>query len=202
MFAILAVLSFAAAVLVSYRNTDFHILSHTVSCLGAGARRAACDRVFSGSGNRIRKKPVRRGGNAACARRGGFWLSSAPLLAVTSLASIGSALLIASSERGPSMAGRLLSLRPIVFIGLISYSLYLWHWPLIVFQRTDGLLVADASSTTTELVLIVASIGVACLSWKFVELPFRSKAKDTPRPRCSVSPRRRWPRPLRFAAWC
>ena len=66
-----------------------------------------------------------------------------------------------------------------VFIGLISYSLYLWHWPLIVFHRTDGLLVADASNTTTELVLIVVSIGIACLSWKFVELPFRSKAKDT-----------------------
>ncbi len=107
-----------------------------------------------------------------------FGSSSAPLLAVTSFASIGSALLIASSERGPSMAGRLLSLRPVVFIGLISYSLYLWHWPLIVFQRTDGLPVGDASNATTELVLIVASIGVACLSWKFVELPFRAKAKD------------------------
>ena len=76
------------------------------------------------------------------------------------------------------MAGRLLSLRPVVFIGLISYSLYLWHWPLIVFQRTDGLLFAELH-TTTELVLIAASIGLACLSWKFVEMPFRSKAKDT-----------------------
>jgi hypothetical protein len=108
-----------------------------------------------------------------------FGSSSVPLLAMTSLASIGAVLLIASSERGPSMAGRLLSLRPIVFIGLISYSLYLWHWPLIVFQRTDGLLVADASSTTSALVLIVVSVVVACLSWKFVELPFRSRAKDT-----------------------
>ena len=68
---------------------------------------------------------------------------SAPLLVMTSVASVGSALLIASSERGPSMAGRLLSLRPVVFIGLISYSLYLWHWPLIVFQRTDMLFAVE-----------------------------------------------------------
>ena len=103
---------------------------------------------------------------------------SAPLLLMTSLASIGAALVIASSERGISSAGRLLSLRPVVFIGLISYSLYLWHWPLIVFQRTDALFSADSSGIATKLVLIATSIGIAWLSWKFVEIPFRSKARQ------------------------
>ena len=70
-----------------------------------------------------------------------------------------------------------MSLRPVVFVGLISYSLYLWHWPLIVFQRTDGLL-AGSSGAMTKLTLIAGSIAIAWLSWKFVELPFRLKAKD------------------------
>ena len=179
LFAILAALSFAAAVLVCYRNRDFafYLTPFRAWELALGALLAIG----------FLPVPQTEFGKNICGTTGMllvlgtvvFGSSSAPLLAMTSLASIGAALLIASSERGPSMAGRLLSLRPIVFIGLISYSLYLWHWPLIVFQRTDGLLVADASSTTSGLVLIVVSVGVACLSWKFVELPFRSRAKDT-----------------------
>ena len=100
---------------------------------------------------------------------------------MTALAGIGAALVIASSETGVSTVGRLLSLRPVVFIGLISYSLYLWHWPLIVFQRTDVLLLATSSGLLTRLVLVAASIGIAFLSWKFVEMPFRLKAGETSR---------------------
>jgi peptidoglycan/LPS O-acetylase OafA/YrhL len=179
LFAILAALSFAAAVLVCYRNRDFafYLTPFRAWELAFGALLAIG----------FFPVPDTRFGRNLCGTTGillvlgavVFGSSSVPLLAMTSLASIGAVLLIASSERRPSMAGKLLSLRPIVFIGLISYSLYLWHWPLIVFQRTDGLLVADASSTTSALVLIVVSVGVACLSWKFVELPFRSRAKDT-----------------------
>jgi peptidoglycan/LPS O-acetylase OafA/YrhL len=179
LFAILAALSFAAAVLVCYRNRDFafYLTPFRAWELALGALLAIG----------FLPVPQTEFGKNICGTTGMmlvlgtvvFGSSSVPLLAMTSLASIGAVLLIASSERGPSMAGRLLSLRPVVFIGLISYSLYLWHWPLIVFQRTDGLLVADASGTTSALVLIAVSVGVACLSWKFVELPFRSRAKDT-----------------------
>ncbi len=72
----------------------------------------------------------------------------------------------------------MLSLWPIVFIGLISYSLYLWHWPLTVFQRTDALLSLN-SSATAKLMLIVMSVGIAYLSWKLIELPFRALARKT-----------------------
>ena len=179
LFAILAALSFAAAFAVSYRNPTSYFISrrfvhgswHSARCCAIG--------FFPVPETRIGRNICGTTGMLLVLGAVVFGSSSVPLLAMTSLASIGAVLLIASSERRPSMAGRLLSLRPIVFIGLISYSLYLWHWPLIVFQRTDGLLVADASSTTSELALILVSFGVACLSWKFVELPFRAKAKDT-----------------------
>ncbi|WFU17844.1 acyltransferase family protein [Bradyrhizobium sp. CB3481] len=107
-----------------------------------------------------------------------FGSSAMPLLAMTGLAALGTTLVIASSERSVSLVGRLLSLKPLVFVGLISYSLYLWHWPLIVFQRTDGIFFA-VSSASAKLTLIVLSFGLAYLSWKLVETPFRSLAKGT-----------------------
>ena len=67
---------------------------------------------------------------------------------------------------------RLLSLKYIVGIGLISYSAYLWHQPLLAFARHR--LLGDVS----ELILIALcfiSLVMAWFSWKFVEAPFRSK---------------------------
>jgi peptidoglycan/LPS O-acetylase OafA/YrhL len=76
---------------------------------------------------------------------------------------------------GPqTIVGRALSLRPVVFIGLISYSLYLWHWPLLIFARyvvLRDLLVCE------KLALILISGMVATLSWAYVEKPFRTLGK-------------------------
>ena len=47
----------------------------------------------------------------------------------------GAALIIAAGSYGETAVSRVLSLSPFVFIGLISYSLYLWHWPIIVLLR-------------------------------------------------------------------
>jgi peptidoglycan/LPS O-acetylase OafA/YrhL len=88
---------------------------------------------------------------------------------------VGAALVIAAGKSGASVVGRALSLRPMVFIGMISYSLYLWHWPLIVFQGSDGLLIKGFSPKLTKLALIFASFAVATLSWRFVEQPFRDR---------------------------
>lgn len=179
LFAVAAALSFAAALAVSYRNTTFvfYLTPFRAWELALGA-------LLS-----IGFLPAPRTAfwKTACGATGMLLVlgaillgsPSAPLLLMTALASIGATLVIASSENGASTVGRLLSLRPIVFIGLISYSLYLWHWPLIVFQRTDGLLLAESSGIVARLVLVAASVGIAFLSWKFVEMPFRSKARDT-----------------------
>ena len=74
--------------------------------------------------------------------------------------------------------GALLSLRGPVFIGLISYSLYLWHWPIIVFWRYAQ----DAALSGWQPAGAIAiSLAVAWLSWKFIEQPFRTPAAMAPR---------------------
>lgn len=89
---------------------------------------------------------------------------------------LGSALTIISNLRTDStpltLSGRILSSKPMVGIGLISYSLYLWHWPLVAFANYWSF-----SPITREfkLVLVIASFLLAFCSWKFVELPFRRK---------------------------
>ena len=96
---------------------------------------------------------------------------------------LGAALIIAAGRGGQSWVGRALSLSPVVFIGTISYSLYLWHWPLIVFQGASGLLAQGLSPKSSKLVVLGISLVVATLSWRFVEQPFRDSRKKLPRPR-------------------
>jgi hypothetical protein len=71
----------------------------------------------------------------------------------------------------------------VVFIGTISYSLYLWHWPLIVFQGASGLFARGLSPKSAKLMVILISFIIATLSWKFVEQPFRESRKRLPRAR-------------------
>lgn len=83
---------------------------------------------------------------------------------------LGAAAVIHAGASGPTLAGRILQWRPVVYIGLISYSLYLWHWPLIVFANfTNGL----GSIKPYLPALLVTSLLMASLSYHFVEKPFR-----------------------------
>ena len=87
---------------------------------------------------------------------------------------VGTALIIAAGETGTSVVSRVLASKPVVFVGLISYSLYLWHWPIIVFQKADAILVTGVSTRAAALSVLAATFLVSILSWKFVELPFRN----------------------------
>ena len=78
------------------------------------------------------------------------------------------------------MVGRLLSFKPLVFIGLISYSLYLWHWPILAFYAP---LTRIASHLAPGYDLIMAAfvlsmLAAMLLSWWFVEKPFQKPALD------------------------
>lgn len=88
-------------------------------------------------------------------------------------ACLGTALLIVSGADKQGIANRFLSLRPLVFVGLISYSLYLWHWPLIVFLRYYLNRELDLFEAV---VVVAASFAVAVLSYRIIEAPFRRPA--------------------------
>ena len=85
---------------------------------------------------------------------------------------IGAACVIYAGSMGTTHVGRLLSGRPLVFVGLISYSLYLLHWPLLVFARSFA--IRELTVLQTVMLLLV-TFGVSIASWRFVEAPFRSK---------------------------
>ena len=90
---------------------------------------------------------------------------------------VGAALLIWSGmafekNSSASFLSRVLAVRPFVWIGLISYSLYLWHWPIFAFTKYFW------NSTPSPLInslLAAASFFLAWLSYRFVEQPFRSR---------------------------
>jgi peptidoglycan/LPS O-acetylase OafA/YrhL len=80
------------------------------------------------------------------------------------------AILYAGQSHGQTLVARLLSIRPLVGIGLVSYSLYLWHWPLLVLWAYY----LDRSLTPVEIATAIAvALALSVLSWRFVEQPFR-----------------------------
>lgn len=63
-----------------------------------------------------------------------------------------------------------LASRPLVWIGLISYPLYLWHWPLLTFAR---IFEGQTPSATVRSILLSVSVGLAFLTYQFIERPIR-----------------------------
>jgi peptidoglycan/LPS O-acetylase OafA/YrhL len=89
------------------------------------------------------------------------------------LPGIGAALVIyAGIAPSDTMARRLLSWRPLVIIGLMSYSLYLWHWPLLAYARYYFLSGLTPGATA---LFVGSSLLIAYLAWRFVEQPVRSR---------------------------
>ncbi len=80
---------------------------------------------------------------------------------------IGTALIIWAGQGGVQPAvNRMLSWTPAVFVGTISYSLYLWHWPIFVFARLH-----DLMHGPWRIVWVVAALVLAVASWLLVERP-------------------------------
>ena len=86
----------------------------------------------------------------------------------------GAVLLIHAGASGPHPLGAALSVRPMVAVGLISYSLYLWHWPLLAFLRATAPEHAGPPAVQIAAAL-AAAFALAWASWRFVERPFRGR---------------------------
>jgi len=83
---------------------------------------------------------------------------------------MGAAFLIYSNGQRLTVVGRVLAMKPVVLVGLISYSLYLWHWPMFAFSRY---LLGERLPGAAVALIVLASFGIAFLSWRFVEIPLR-----------------------------
>jgi peptidoglycan/LPS O-acetylase OafA/YrhL len=88
---------------------------------------------------------------------------------------VGALLVLWTGQQRDTATSRILSLKPLVFVGLISYSLYLWHWPIFVFAKNYA---GRPLSSGEASLLVVVSIAIAATSWRYIELPFR-KRKET-----------------------
>ncbi len=92
---------------------------------------------------------------------------------VTLPATVGTGMLVLAGRHDTPLLNRALQFRPLVYFGLTSYSLYLWHWPLIVFATYY---LAHSLDPVEVLALIFALVPIAHLSWRYVERPFRDKS--------------------------
>ena len=91
---------------------------------------------------------------------------------------LGAALILLAGGSGPSRVGMLLSAQPCVAVGLVSYALYMVHWPLIVFTRYALLRDPDGPETVA---LLAACGALAYAGWRWLETPFRRPAHPLPR---------------------
>jgi peptidoglycan/LPS O-acetylase OafA/YrhL len=141
--------------------------------IGAGALAALAE-------PRLRGLPGKRGSMALAA--GGLALAVVPLLleygragpGMWTVPAVGGLCLVLLFAGASDPAGRLLTAPPLVAIGLVSYSAYLFHQPIFAFTRLASL---EPPSTWLMLALVVPIFACAWGSWRFVEQPFRDRRR-------------------------
>ena len=144
----------------------FYLLPTRVWQLGVGGLLA----LIGVAGTSRRAGALAWAGLAAVAVAGVALTAEMPYPGLAALLPTAGAVALLYGGAAPSGPVRLLAAAPLRFLGKISYSLYLWHWPLLVLP----LMFLERALTGVEVVAsVAAAIGVSWLSWRFVEQPFR-----------------------------
>ena len=188
---LIVVASYVASVIVTDLNpsTAFYMLPTRAWQLGAGGLLAV------GAGSMDRLPGAIRGVLGQILAFAGWGALAALITAAIAIDSsltpypgtaaliptVAGVLLIASGSH-PNGPGLLLRLAPIRFLGKISYSLYLWHWPILIL---GGLALAGPIATMSvpqAIALALLAIPVSTASWLLVEEPFRRGKIPLPRP--------------------
>jgi peptidoglycan/LPS O-acetylase OafA/YrhL len=86
--------------------------------------------------------------------------------------SVATALVVAAVATPGGLLGRALGWTPMRWIGVRSYGIYLWHYPIIVLTAAAGT-VGTPVSAVRAVVLVAATVVIAALSWRFIEEPIR-----------------------------
>jgi peptidoglycan/LPS O-acetylase OafA/YrhL len=115
----------------------------------------------------------RLGGTSPFLYHGGFWLTELGVLVLITCATL---------DR-KSVVARLLSVRPLTWLGTISYGVYLWHWPVNVLLTAER---SQLHGAPLQVLRLALSLGVAMLSYRFVERPIRQRGLPFGRPQYLV----------------
>jgi peptidoglycan/LPS O-acetylase OafA/YrhL len=83
--------------------------------------------------------------------------------------SIGALLVIVSANNVYPGFLKAVTVKPILWVGVLSYSIYLWHWPLLIYGKASGLLESELSYALYFIILL----GLSYASWKFIEQRYR-----------------------------
>jgi peptidoglycan/LPS O-acetylase OafA/YrhL len=88
------------------------------------------------------------------------------------LLSVATALVVAAAATPGGLLGRALGWTPMRWVGVRSYGIYLWHYPIIVLTAAAGT-VGTPVSAVRAVVLVAVTVAIAAASWRFVEDPIR-----------------------------